>query len=354
MLSQTESWAVAAAAVAGATALTRVVQTFVVRRLARLTDRTANTTDDLLVDLVRRITTLFIAAALANMAPAWVSVPSAALTVLRAAFIVACVYQGGIWGNGVILYLLERRRVAAGDDGGAATTLAAIGIGARMLLWTALILLGLQNAGINVTALITGLGIGGVAIALAVQNILGDIFASVAIVLDRPFVLGDFIIIGDLAGTVEHIGLKTTRIRSLFGEQLIVSNAELLRMTIKNYKRMQERRIVFGVGVTYQTPHAVAAAIPKMVREAVEAQDGVRFDRAHFKEYGDSALQYEIVYYVLSSDYNKYMDIQQAINLAIYERFGSEGIDFAYPTRTLFAPDMAEALRAAGQASATP
>jgi len=166
--------------------------------------------------------------------------------------------------------------------------------------------------------------------------VLGDLFASISIVLDKPFVIGDFIIVGDMLGTVEHIGIKTTRVRSLFGEQLIFSNNDLLNSRIRNYKRMDERRIVFSIGVVYQTPYEKLSAIPGMVREIVEAQEQTRFDRAHFSKFGDFALIYEIVYYVKIPDYNAYMDIQEAINLEIYRKFQEQGIEFAYPTQTVF------------------
>ncbi len=180
-----------------------------------------------------------------------------------------------------------------------------------------------------------GLGIGGIAVALAVQNILGDLFASLSIVLDKPFVIGDFIIVNEFLGTVEHIGLKTTRIRSLSGEQVIFSNADLLRSRIRNFKRMFERRVTFSIGVTYQTPSDKLERISALLKEIVVKQPKARFDRAHFKEFGDSALIYEVVYYVQNPDFNVYMDIQQAINIEIVRRFEEESIEFAYPTRTI-------------------
>jgi small-conductance mechanosensitive channel len=221
------------------------------------------------------------------------------------------------------------------EDPAGATTLTALTVLARIGLWAALLLLALDNVGIDITTLVAGLGIGGVAIALATQNILGDLFASLSIVLDKPFVVGDFIIVGDLLGTVEHVGLKTTRVRSLSGEQLVFSNADLLGSRIRNYKRMVERRIVFSLGVTYQTSEEQLASIPGMLRGIIAAEPGVRFDRAHFKEYGDSALTFEVVYFVLDPDYNVYMDTQERINFAIFRRFAGDGIDFAYPTRTV-------------------
>jgi small-conductance mechanosensitive channel len=345
MTPQVQSWLIAAAIVIGLTALTRLVQHFVVQRIGSWAARTRFRTDDLAIDLIRRISLPFLLATYANLSSVSLALPPNARTVIHWLFIAACVYQAGVWGNGVIAFYISRRHADPGFDGGMATTLAALGFGAKVLLWSALILLGLQNAGVNVSAALTGLGIGGIAVALAVQNILSDLFASVAIVLDRPFVIGDFIIVGDLMGTVEHIGLKTTRVRSLFGEQLVISNAQLLQNSIKNYKRMQERRVTFGFGVTNQTPRSVVAEIPGMVRATIERQGDVRFDRAHFQGFGDSALNFEVVYYVLSPDYNHYMDIQQAINLEIMEQFEREEIEFAYPTRTLLTPDVRDALK---------
>lgn len=195
------------------------------------------------------------------------------------------------------------------------------------------VLVALDNVGVNVTALVAGLGIGGIAVALAAQNVLGDLFASLAIVLDRPFVLGDSIAVDTFQGTVESIGVKTTRLRSLSGEELVFSNSDLLKGPIRNYKRMTERRVLFNVGVAYDTPRETVARIPGMLREIVESQSPVRVDRAHFKSLGDSALVFEVVYFVLTPDYSRYMDIQQAVNLAILEQFAQQQIEIAYPTQ---------------------
>jgi small-conductance mechanosensitive channel len=190
--------------------------------------------------------------------------------------------------------------------------------------------------GIDITALVAGLGVGGIAVALAAQNILGDLFASWSIVLDKPFLVGDFIIIDGYSGTVEHIGLKTTRLRSLTGEQLIFSNSDLLKCRIRNYKRMQERRIVFSFGVLYETPLEKLKEIPGIVKDIITSIENTRFDRAHFASYGNYSLNFEVVYYVLSSDYTVYMDIQQKINLALFEEFQKKDIVFAYPTQTIY------------------
>jgi len=183
---------------------------------------------------------------------------------------------------------------------------------------------------------VAGFGIGGVAVALAVQSVLGDLFASLSIILDKPFVVGDFIVVDNLRGTVERVGVKTTRLRSLDGELLVFSNGDLLKSRIRNFRRMYDRRVEFTLGVTYRTPLEKLRRIPQWLREIIAAQPRTRFDRAHFKQYGDSALVFEIVYYVLDRDYNLYMDIHQAINLAICEHFGREGIEFAFPTRTVY------------------
>ena len=194
----------------------------------------------------------------------------------------------------------------------------------------------LDNLGIKISAVIAGLGIGGIALALAAQSILGDLFSSFAIFLDKPFKVGDFIIVGDLLGVVEHVGIKTTRIKSLHGEQLVFPNSDLTNSRIRNYKKMQKRRVSFQIGVLYQTTHEQLKNIPQIVAEIVKNIDKVTLDRAHFLSFADFSLVFEIVYYVDGSDYNLYMDIQQEINLALKENFGKAGIEFAYPTQTLY------------------
>ena len=232
------------------------------------------------------------------------------------------------------IQIKRQRNLQEGPDGVAAMDI--LSFMARVAIWSVILLAALDNLGVNITTMIAGLGVGGIAVALAAQNILGDLFASLSIVLDKPFVVGDFLSIGDFLGSVERVGIKTTRLRSLSGEQLIFSNNDLLASRIRNYGRMLERRVVFSLGVTYQTPAAKLKIIPDMLRAAVESQEAVRFDRAHFQKYGDFALIFEVVYYVLSADYNEYMDIQQAINLKIFEEFDAEDIEFAYPTQTVY------------------
>ncbi|HVX51421.1 MAG TPA: mechanosensitive ion channel domain-containing protein [Chitinophagaceae bacterium] len=194
----------------------------------------------------------------------------------------------------------------------------------------------LNNLGYNVTTIIAGLGIGGIAIALAAQTILGDLFSYFVILFDRPFEIGDFIIVDSDMGVVEYIGIKTTRLRTLSGEQLICSNKALTDARVHNFKRMEKRRVVFSIGVTYQAEAAMLRKIPKIVENIITAQQDVTFDRGHFSAFGPSSLNFEFVYYILSSDYNMFMDRQQAIYLEIFSAFEKNNIDFAYPTSTVF------------------
>lgn len=253
------------------------------------------------------------------------------------AWIVILVTQIALWLNQLISLTVKRtfERHRATDPSGA-THLMVAGLIARIILWSVAGLVILDNLGFNITTLMASLGIGGIAVALAVQNILGDILSSASIAMDKPFVIGDFIVVDNYMGTVEYVGLKTTRIRSLGGEQIIFSNTELLKNRIRNYKRMQERRIQFEFGISYETTLENIERIPALIKEIITSNNfETRFDRAHFRSYGESALEFEVVYYVLSPDYNKYMDIQQAINMALLKRFRSLGIAFAHPIRTL-------------------
>jgi small-conductance mechanosensitive channel len=332
-----QAWIVALALAAGAILALRVLTRTVVRKISAAAERTATYWDDVLASVLRATRGLFHAIVALLVLPMVLSLPADWETAIRRVAAVALVIQGGLWAAaGLTGWLAGYRRTRAADDPAAVTTVSALGFVGKLILWSVVLLLALDNLGVDVTALMAGLGVGGVAVALAAQNILGDLFASMSIVLDKPFVLGDFIIVNEYLGTVEHVGLKTTRVRSLTGEQVVLSNNDLLQSRIRNYGRMKERRVEFRLGVVYQTPRETVGRIPGMLREAVEAAEQTRFDRAHFKGFADSALEFEIVYYMRIPNYNAYMDVQQAINLRILERFEAEGIDFAYPTRTIF------------------
>ena len=318
--------------------LIRFFQGLLVRKLKNLAGKTRTEWDDLFGRLIQN-TKLFFVLLLSILAGHFfLTLPSKTESTLKTIVVLSFLLQAALWGNQGIHFILHRflKRQSAQDKQNNEASFKAIGFLVRMILWAAILLMALDNLGIDITALIAGLGVGGIAVALAVQNLLGDLFASLSIVFDKPFVVGDFIIVDDFLGEVEHIGLKTTRLRSLSGEQVIFSNNDLLQSRIRNYKRMYERRVVFALGVTYQTSHEVLKKIPEIIKEVIHAQKNVRFDRSHFKNYGDSSLNFENVYFVTASDYNMYMDIQQAINLEIYRRFEEAKIEFAYPTQTLY------------------
>jgi small-conductance mechanosensitive channel len=314
----------------------KILQRVVVHRVGKMASRTTTEVDDLVVDVLRSTRMFFLLAVSAYAGSLGLTLPDHVSRLVQTAVVLSLLVQGALWGNRVVSFVLGRalqRRME--KDAASTSTIAALGFVTRLLLWCIVLLLALDNMGVNVTGLVAGLGIGGIAVALALQNILGDLFASLSIVLDKPFVVGDFIIVDDLLGTVEYIGLKTTRIRSLSGEQIVFSNTDLLGSRIRNFKRMYERRIAFSLGVTYQTSYETLAQLGSVLRTIVESVEGTRFDRAHFKGYGPSSLDFEVVYFVQNPDYNVYMDIQQKINLEIYRRFAELGVEFAYPTQTV-------------------
>jgi small-conductance mechanosensitive channel len=331
------AWLVTAAAFALALAVLLLARRLLAHRLGALALRTTNIVDDLGAEIARRTRFFFLVALAVAVGARFVVLPPRIADTLDKAIALIVLLQAAMWGTAAIAFYVaryvDRRRETL--EASNAWAIRALGVGARVMVWALVFVAVLDNLGFDVTALVTGLGVGGIAIALAVQTILGDILAAMAIVFDKPFVVGDFIVVDNLAGTVEEIGLKTTRVRSLSGEQLVFGNGELLKSRIRNFKRLYERRNLFTVDVPYDTPRDVVARIPAMLREVVEAQHPVRFDRSHFSAYGESALRFETVYFVVDPDYNKHMDVQQAIFLGILERFEREGVEFAFPTRTV-------------------
>ena len=320
------------------------------RRLGRTAKTTDTVIDDFVVDILSARRTLLAVGAGLYLGAHFLTLPANLERFVDRAFIVIIILQIGLWINRGLIFWL-RHHFSQGekeDEGARAMTLSLLSFVGRLILWTLVLLLMIDNMGINVTALVTSLGIGGIAVALALQNILGDLFAALSIGIDKPFVIGDFIVVDEVMGSVEHVGLKTTRIRSLGGEQIIFSNTDLLASRIRNYKRMQERRAVFSIGVTYDTSAEKLEQIGSLIREAIEAQADVRLDRVHFKNFGAFSLDFEAAYYVLKPDYSFLMDVQQAINLQLVRSFSQHEIEFAFPTQTLHINP------GSGDASATP
>ena len=314
----------------------KIFRRVIIKRLKKLAEKTETTLDDFFIKLIQKI-----ALPLAYFGIVYLSVNTLELdpTVKKALDIILVATITMLAARLAIAFAIHGMHmywVSRGRDEGLKRSLSGIERLAKVVVWGIALTFFLDNLGFKISAVIAGLGIGGVAVALAAQAILGDLFSYFSILFDRPFEIGDFIIIGEYLGTIEHVGIKTTRVRSLGGEQLIFSNTDLTSSRVRNYKRMEKRRVVFKLGVTYQTPLEKLKEIPKIIEKSIESVKDTVFDRAHFLSYGDFSLVFEIVYYVIGSDYNKYMDIQQEINFAINEEFTKRSIDFAYPTQTVY------------------
>lgn len=331
------AWLIALLIAVASTITLLLIKRIFVSRIIPFTDKTKTRYDNLIARVLSHTKFFLLGILAVYVGSLTLEFPETTRYWLHRAALVTVLIQVSLWGNALITYSIQQYQEDHLEDGAArVTTLRVASFVIKLVLFSIILLLALDNLGIKITTLIASLGVGSIAVALAVQNILADLFASLSIALDQPFVIGDFIIVDNYLGTVENIGLKTTRLRSLSGEQLIFANNDLLNSRIRNYKRMGERRVLFSFGVTYQTPYAKLRMIPDLVRKIIEANKDTRFDRAHFKAFGDSALNFEVVYYVLTPDYNEYMDIQQEINLALVKHFELEGVEFAYPTQTLF------------------
>lgn len=355
-----DAWLTASLIAGGVGLLLYALKHLVGRRLSAIAARTETELDDVASDLLKRTRFYFILALAIRVGSPALQLPPLAREAIQDVTAIAVLLQLAVWGNALIAFWLRKwSRSRTGDEQATSATLKAIGVVARGVMWTVVALLALKNVwDFDISALITGLGVGGIAIALAVQNILGDVFAALSIVLDKPFDVGDTIAVDSVSGTVENIGLKTTRLRAVGGEQIIFSNADLLKSRVRNLKRMQERRILFNVGITYDTPQDVVARVPEIIKSIVQSAPHARFDRAHFARFMDSSLEFEVVYFMTTSDYLAYMDTQQQVNLELLRRFNAEGIQFAFPTRRVIhtssdGTPVTEALRTGGDTAAS-
>lgn len=331
------AYAVALLTFVGILILVWIFKNIVISILKRAAQKTSNDFDDFLVSLFEKIEGFFYVFIAFYLAANTLELSSKVGRVLNTLLVAALVYKAIRVAQDIIAFSLEKFYFRSGErDEKSAVSLKSILVVINWILGATGVIFVLDNMGLHISTLVAGLGIGGVAIALAAQAVLGDLFSSFAILIDKPFKIGDFIIIDDYLGAVEHIGIKTTRVRSLSGELLVFSNSDLTNSRIRNYKLMEKRRVVFKFGVIYQTTLEQLKSIPPLIAEIIEKIDRASLDRAHFFSYGDSSLDFEVVYYVQGNDYNLYMDIQQKINLKIFEQFKDRGIEFAYPTRTLY------------------
>ena len=328
-------------AIAGVIALVVLAALVFIRRIVRAQyDRLAATPQTELLELplkvISRTTVLFMIVAAAFAGLQAVVLPPKLAKLALTVFTIGAFWQAGLWGTTAVLASLERRAQREMTANRAAVgTLGIIGFIARVTIWAFVLLLTLDNLGIEIKPLLAGLGIGGIAVALAVQNVLGDLFASLAITLDRPFVVGDALAVDDFSGTVEYIGVKSTRLRSVNGEQIIMPNSNLMNSRMRNFSRLRERRVVLTISVSHDTAAAQLADVPKLIRTLIEQHPDTRFDRAHFAKIGTNSYDFEAVYFVTISDYVRHMDIQQAVLLKLLEAFERDGIEIADPRQRL-------------------
>ncbi len=315
----------------------RVMKMIVIKRLQNMAAKTATDIDDFVVGLFRHI-----GAGVYLLMGVYIASRSLVLAgsidrVLNILFVGVLTFKAVQVLQDVVVFFLDKwmGRTETNDPTARVAT-KNLGIIVKVVLWIGGVLFLLDNLGIDVTAAVAGLGITGIAVALAAQTLLKDTFAAFCIFIDKPFRVGEFIIVGDLMGTVEYVGFKTTRIRSLGGEQLIFPNSDLTENRVRNFKRMEQRRIVFKFGVIYQTPVEKVKLIPDIVRRIVAENSNARLDRVHFMSYGDFALIYEVVFFVLKPDFQTYGDVQQYINIRLMEEFQKHKIEFAYPTQQIY------------------
>lgn len=330
-------WTLAAGVAVGVLLITTLIRRVIRSRYGRM----AATPENELMELPLKVASntgilfLFIVSVYAGLS--LVTLPAKPAKLLLTLLTITAFWQAGVWiSTAVTSWLSLKQQQAMAHDRAAAGSFSIIGFVARALIWAIVLLLTLDNLGVNITTLVAGLGIGGIAVALAVQNVLGDLLASLSITLDRPFVVGDAIAVGDFNGTVEQIGIKSVRLRSVNGEQIVMSNADLLSSRVRNFGRMRERRIAFTVGVALDSNPAKLKQIPAALRAIVESGKNTRFDRSHFARIGAGSLDFETVYHVTTADYGIYMDIQQDINLRVIEMLDKEGLELAVPVQRVW------------------
>jgi small-conductance mechanosensitive channel len=327
-------WALALLAFLVTFTVLPLIRSYVARRARGESGATHSVVVELILRLIPRTSRVFLWIVAIRVAETFLVLPPGVHRALTVLLLVVTWMQIGIWAMVTVSYLLDRQRRRRGEqDTGFVSSLAVINFMAGLAIWSLVALLALDNLGINITALVAGLGIGGIAIALAVQTILGDLLASLSITLDKPFAVGDNVVVDDCSGQVEHIGIKSTRIRSVNGEQIILANADLLKSRLRNFGRMEERRGVMSIGIAYETPREKVARVAGIIEAAIRSQAGVRFERCHFRDFGAYALNFEAVFFVLQPKLDALMEAQHGINLRLLEAFATHGIEFAYPTQ---------------------
>ncbi len=310
----------------------KIFRNIFLRRFTTLTEKTSSQWDDIALSVAQKISNIFfLLFALFISVEFFVVLQPKIEHLIQSAFIISLAYEILKIGQAVMYWGLKRSSIGKNK-----TSLQGVKLVANIALWALGALVVLDNLGFDISTLAASLGIGGIAIALAAQNILSDLFSSFTIYFDKPFQVGDYIVIGAHEGTVEKIGLKTTRIKALRGEELVISNKELTESRVQNFKKLKTRRVEFKFGVTYNTPSRKLKLIPKIVEEVIEKIELAEFVRAHFHSFDDSSLGFIVIYRVLTGEKMDHMDTQETVNLGILERFEAEKIEMAFPTRTIY------------------
>jgi len=334
-------WALAALAFTVTFTVLPFLRLFLLSRTRKLHGLTEAASIELVLLLIKRTRRLFLFVVALYLAMRFLELPPRFDRISTGVIVFAGWFQAALWGVAAAGFLVDQRKRQATQRLGGASENVVLDIGlfvARVVIFSVAILLALDNLGVNITTLVAGLGVGGIAIALAVQTILGDLLASLSIMLDKPFDVGDWLRIDDIDGTVEKIGVKSTRLRSLSGEQIVLSNADMLKCRIRNMGRMPERRSLFTLGVAYETSPEKLQLVPSIVEAAVSSVEGTRFEYCVFRQFGASALEFEVVYFVPepANARFKFLKIVDAVNRRIHADFAVNGIEFAYPTQTVF------------------
>ncbi len=329
-------WALALAAFLATFTILPLLKTFVASRLRRVSRDGMPTGLELASLLVSRTTSLFLWVAALWIGQRFLSLPPRIEQLSKVLIVLVVWMQVGVWAIAALRFALERKRARSElADAGLSGSLDIILFVARLVIFAIVLLLALDNLGINITALVAGLGIGGIAIALAVQTILSDLLASLSIAMDKPFVVGDVLRIDDYEGKVEHIGIKSTRLRSVSGEQIILANADVLKSRVRNLGRMPERRVLVNFGIDYATSQEALDRLAHLVESAIRTEQGVRFEYCWLKGFGESGLNFECCYFLIGPLGGRVLAIQDGINRRILRAFAESGIRFAHPMRTV-------------------
>ena len=314
--------------------LCKFFKVFVIAKLKKLSKKTHNEFDDVLIDLIEKIHPIFYYVVSIYYPLQTLALGDSVYTFSKAVFLIVLAYEVVSFLQGVVEYWLKSASINEG--GKSKTTYYGLRLLFTILIWATGIMLVLSNLGFNITSLVASLGIGGIAVALAAQNILADIFSSFSLYFDKPFQVGDFITLGADSGTVKKIGLKTTRLETLQGEELIVSNQELTSARVQNFKKMKRRRGKMSFGLTYNTSSKKLQKVNSIVEDIFDNIEDVELVRSHFVLFGESALMFEVVFYVDSSDYTLFLDRQEEISFSLKEQLDKAKIEMAFPTRTVY------------------